>query len=135
MHFFAYIINSSYLCTRMMDNKAFNTQFWRFLLSSILIALSGCLGNIVDGIIVGNLIGEDGVSAINLAKPVVQFMFSMSLLLSSGAGMLIGIPTSTDTGTAVELYGTRAAGRGGMLQEAAGAEADKTSVEAIPVLQ
>ena len=91
MHFFAYIINSSYLCTRMMDNKAFNTQFWRFLLSSILIALSGCLGNIVDGIIVGNLIGEDGVSAINLAKPVVQFMFSMSLLLSSGAGMLIGI--------------------------------------------
>lgn len=74
----------------MPDNKAFNTVFWRFLLSSILIALSGCLGNIVDSIIVGHLIGEDGVSAINLAKPVVQFMFSMSLLLASGAGMLVG---------------------------------------------
>ena len=75
----------------MHDNKSFNKVFRRFLLSSILIALSGCLGNIVDSIIVGHLIGEDGVSAINLAKPVVQFMFSMSLLLASGAGMLIGM--------------------------------------------
>ena len=74
-----------------LDTKAFNTAFRRFLLSSILIALSGCLGNIVDSVIVGHLIGEDGVSAINLAKPVVQLMFSMSLLLASGAGMLIGI--------------------------------------------
>lgn len=74
-----------------MAKNAFNTIFRRFLLSSILIALSGCLGNIVDSIIVGHLIGEDGVSAINLAKPVVQLMFSMSLLLASGAGMLIGI--------------------------------------------
>lgn len=73
------------------DNKAFNTVFWRFLFSSILIALSGCLGNIVDSVIVGHLIGEDGVSAINLAKPVVQLMFSVSLLLASGAGMLIGL--------------------------------------------
>lgn len=75
----------------MTDSKTINTQFWRFLFSSILIALSGCLGNIVDGIIVGNLIGEDGVSAINLAKPVVQLMFSVSLLLAGGAGMLIGM--------------------------------------------
>ena len=72
-------------------DKAFNALFRRFLLSSILIALSGCLGNIVDSIIVGHLIGEDGVSAINLAKPVVQLMFSMSLLLASGAGMLLGL--------------------------------------------
>ena len=70
---------------------SFNTQYWRFLWSSILIALSGCLGNVVDGIIVGNLIGEDGVSAINLTKPVVQFMFTLSMLLSTGAGMLVGM--------------------------------------------
>ena len=68
-----------------------NKQFWLFLFSSILIALSGCLGNIVDGIIVGNFIGEDGVSAINLSKPIVQLMFSMSLLLANGAGMIIGV--------------------------------------------
>ncbi|MBO7609626.1 MAG: hypothetical protein J6S96_05450 [Muribaculaceae bacterium] len=71
-------------------NKALTTEFWRFLWSSILIALSGCLGNVVDGIIVGNLIGEYGVSAINLSKPVVQFMFTLNMLTATGAGMLVG---------------------------------------------
>jgi len=72
------------------EKKAFSKEFWRYLWSSILIALSGCLGNVVDGIIVGNLIGEDGVSAINLSKPVVQLMFTLSILVETGAGMLVG---------------------------------------------
>ena len=73
------------------ERKAFNSQFWRFLWSAILIALSGCLGNVVDAIIVGNLIGEDAVSAINLTRPVVQFMFTLNMLLAAGAGMLVGV--------------------------------------------
>ena len=73
------------------EKVAFNRTYWRFLWSSILIALSGCLGNVVDAIIVGNLIGEDGVSAINLTKPVVQVMFTLNMLLATGAGMLVGI--------------------------------------------
>ena len=72
------------------ERAAFSTEFWRYLWSSILIALSGCLGNVVDGIIVGNLIGEYGVSAINLSKPVVQLMFTLSILVETGAGMLVG---------------------------------------------
>ena len=64
-------------------------QFYRFLWAYILVALSGCLGNVVDGIIVGNLISEDGVSAINLSKPINQFIFTMHLLINAGAGMLV----------------------------------------------
>ena len=75
----------------MKKETSFNTEFYRFLWSSILIALSACLGNVVDSIIVGNLIGENGVSAINLSKPVTQFMFTISMLLSTGAGMLVGM--------------------------------------------
>lgn len=73
------------------ERAAFSTEYWRFLWSAILIALSGCLGNVVDGMIVGHLIGEDGVSAINLSRPVVQLMFTLSLLVETGAGMLVGI--------------------------------------------
>ena len=73
------------------ERSALTTQFWRFLWSAILIALSGCLGNVVDSIIVGNLIGGDFVSAINLSKPFVQFMFTISMLISAGAGMLVGM--------------------------------------------
>ena len=76
--------------SEITNQKSFNVEFRRFLWSSILIALSACLGNVVDAIIVGNLIGEDGVSAINLSKPITQFMFTVSMLLSTGAGMLVG---------------------------------------------
>lgn len=73
------------------DRVSFNKEYWRFLWSSILIALSGCLGAVIDGIIVGNLIGEDAVSAINISRTVIQFMFTLSMLLSTGAGMLVGM--------------------------------------------
>ena len=93
----------------MIEDKAtFNRTYWRFLWSSILIALSGCLGNVVDAIIVGNLIGEDGVSAINLTKPVVQVMFTLNMLLATGAGMLVGIDLGKKNHQGVAYYFTLA---------------------------
>ena len=73
------------------EKKEFNIQFWRFLWASILIGLSACLGNVVDAMIVGNLIDEDAVSAINLSLPFLQFMFTVNMLLATGAGMLVGM--------------------------------------------
>ena len=90
------------------DKATFNRTYWRFLWSSILIALSGCLGNVVDAIIVGNLIGEDGVSAINLTKPVVQVMFTLNMLLATGAGMLVGIELGKKNHQGVAYYFTLA---------------------------
>lgn len=71
-------------------NNDISKQFYNYLWAYILVALSGCLGNVVDGIIVGNLISEDGVSAINLSKPVNQLIFTLHLLINAGAGMLVG---------------------------------------------
>ena len=73
------------------EKKVFNVQFWRFLWASILIGLSACLGNVVDAMIVGNLIDEDSVSAINLSLPLLQFMYTVNMLLATGAGMLVGM--------------------------------------------
>ena len=72
----------------MVENNI-NKQFYNYLWAYILVALSGCLGNVVDGIIVGNLISEDGVSAINLSKPVNQFIYTLHLLVNGGGGMLV----------------------------------------------
>ena len=72
------------------DKKELSSQFWRYLSSSILITLSGALGVIVDSIIVGNLIGSDGVSAINLNSTVIQLLMTISLIIASGGGMLAG---------------------------------------------
>ena len=77
-----------FLVMQLQDNDI-SKQFYRYLWAYILVALSGCLGNVVDGIIVGNLISEDGVSAINLSKPINQFIFTLHLLINAGAGMLV----------------------------------------------
>lgn len=72
-----------------MNSDSIHSQFYKYLWAYILVALSGCLGNVVDGIIVGNLISADGVSAINLSKPINQFLFTLHLLINAGAGMLV----------------------------------------------
>ena len=71
-------------------------QFHNYLWAYILVALSGCLGNVVDGIIVGNLICADGVSAINISKPINQFIFTLQLLINAGGGMLVAYALGQD---------------------------------------
>ncbi len=89
-------------------NDNLNKQFYNYLWAYILVALSGCLGNVVDGIIVGNLINEDGVSAIIISKPVNQFIFTLHLLINAGAGMLVAYALGKDDlGKARSLF-TRA---------------------------
>ena len=90
------------------DKATFNRKYWGFLWSSILIALSGCLGIVIDAIIVGNLIGEDGVSAINLTNPVLQIMFTLNMLLATGAGMLVGIELGKKNHQGMAYYFTLA---------------------------
>ena len=85
-----------------------NKQFYNYLGAYILVALSGCLGNVVDGIIVGNLISEDGVSAINLAKPINQFIFTLHLLINAGAGMLMAYAIGQKNIGDARRYFTRA---------------------------
>ena len=85
-----------------------NSQFYRYLSAYILVALSGCLGNVVDSIIVGNLISEDGVSAINLAKPINQFIFTLHLLINAGAGMLMAYAIGQKNIGDARRYFTRA---------------------------
>jgi len=90
-----------------MDNDI-NKQFYRFLWAYILVALSGCLGTVVDGIIVGNLISEDGVSAINLSTPITQFIFTLHLLINAGAGMLVAYALGQKKIDDARRYFTRA---------------------------
>lgn len=89
----------------MSERKELSGTFWNYLGSALLISLSGCLGVLVDGIIVGNLINSDGVSAINLNTPVVQFLATISMLIAAGGGMLVGYALGKrDVGQARHIY-------------------------------
>ena len=91
-----------------MTDQSIQKQFYNYLSAYILVALSGCLGNVVDGIIVGNLINEDGVSAINLSKPINQFIFTLHLLINAGAGMLVGYALGKNDIASARRFFTRA---------------------------
>ena len=54
----------------------------------------------------GNLIGEDGVSAVNLSSPMIQLLFTISLVVASGAGMLIGFALGQKDGRRVRYIFT-----------------------------
>ena len=91
-----------------MSEKSIHKQFYGYLWAYILVALSGCLGNVVDGIIVGNLISEDGVSAIALSKPINQFIFTLHLLINAGAGMLVAYALGKNNTSEARQHFTRA---------------------------
>ena len=68
-------------------NKAFN----QYLLASILTVAATQVANIVDAIIVGNLIGKEGLAAVNLSKPLLQAFFAVSCLYVASSTILTGM--------------------------------------------
>ena len=88
--------NSNFVSMNSSTSGDVNTQFYRFLGAYILVALSGCVGAVVDGIIVGNLISEDGVSAITISASIIQFIFTLHLLINAGGGMLVAYALGQD---------------------------------------
>ena len=65
-------------------NRAFNS----YVISTMLAAVATNLGLVIDGIIVGNLLGTNGLSAVNLATPLSQFFLTFQLWLNTGIAML-----------------------------------------------
>lgn len=68
-------------------NKAFN----QYLPASILTVAATQIANIFDAIIVGNLIGEEGLAAVNLSKPLLQAFFAVSCFYVASSTILAGM--------------------------------------------
>ena len=65
--------------------------YFRYLIAFVLTALSTMLGNILDGIIAGQLIGAEAVAAIGTSRPLTQGFYTLHLLIGAGGGMLVGL--------------------------------------------
>ena len=65
-------------------NSAFNS----YIFATILAAVATNMGLVIDGVIIGNLLGADGLSAVNLATPLSQFYLTFQLWLNAGVAML-----------------------------------------------
>lgn len=63
-------------------------MFTRYLISAVLTSLTTALAVMVDGIIVGNLIGHTGLAAINIMMPFVQLSVALIMLMCMGGALL-----------------------------------------------
>lgn len=68
-------------------NKAFRQYLW----ASVLTVAATQIANIVDAIIVGNMVGPDGLAAVNLSKPLLQAFFALTCLYVASSTILAGM--------------------------------------------
>lgn len=74
-----------------MTSSNVDRMFGNYLSASILTIAAVQVANIVDASLVGNIIGENGLAAVNVCRPVLQAIFSLSVFFVSGGTMLVGM--------------------------------------------
>lgn len=79
-----------------MEQKILGTEklsklFIKFTIPSIIGMIFIGIQGIIDGLFVGNVIGENALASVNLVQPYIQLIMAYSLVISVGAQSVIGI--------------------------------------------
>ena len=62
-----------------------------YLIPSIIVSVLSGIYIIIDGIFIGKYIGDDGLSAINIAWPITAFIQTVGLAIGTSSGVLMSI--------------------------------------------
>ncbi len=79
-----------------MERNAFliNKKIHQYILPGVLMTVAMQLGNVVDGMIVGNILGPDAMAAIEISMPVLLLLQMPAMMLAMGgaaeAAVLLG---------------------------------------------
>ena len=79
-----------------MERNAFliNKKIHQYILPGVLMTVAMQLGNVVDGMIVGNLLGAEAMAAIEISMPVLLLLQMAAMMLAMGgaaeAAVLLG---------------------------------------------
>jgi|LGVE01.1.fsa_nt_gb Na+-driven multidrug efflux pump/anti-sigma regulatory factor (Ser/Thr protein kinase) len=79
----------SIIPTLKRSGKLLNRKFFAYLMPTLIMTMALSLGLIVDGIIVGNILGTDAFSAVNLCIPIVFGFSSIYSLFGVGGAILV----------------------------------------------
>ena len=73
------------------SDSLISKKFREFFFPSLLGALAGQLGIVIDSLMVGNFINADAMTGVSVCMPLEQILGSVSLMLSIGAGGMIAV--------------------------------------------
>ncbi|WP_220719318.1 MATE family efflux transporter [Agarivorans litoreus] len=74
-----------------MLSKNITLQFWRYSIPSVVAMIVSGIYLIVDGMFIGQVLGAEGLAAINLAWPIIFLVTGLGLMVGVGGGALISI--------------------------------------------
>ena len=76
------------------NEKLIRTKLWQYMLPGVMLTASLQIGNVVDTMLVGNLLGTDAMSAVKIGMTIDNIMEMPGYVLAIGgsvaAGMLLG---------------------------------------------
>lgn len=72
-----------------MERKYLNSQFWKYILPSMFTMLLSGFYSIVDGLFVGNSVGNDALAAINLVYPIQVILNASAIGIGIGGAVAL----------------------------------------------
>lgn len=73
------------------NKKLIKTKLWQYLLPGIMLTAALQLGNIVDTMLVGNILGPDAMSAVKIGMTIDNIMEIPGYVLGVGGSVAVGI--------------------------------------------
>ena len=73
------------------NEKLIKTKLWQYLLPGIMLTAALQLGNIVDTMLVGNILGPDAMSAVKIGMTIDNIMEIPGYVLGVGGSVAVGI--------------------------------------------
>lgn len=73
------------------NEKLIRTKLWQYLLPSIMMTAALQMGNIVDTMLVGNILGADAMSAVKIGMTIDNIMEIPGYVLGVGGSVAVGI--------------------------------------------
>jgi len=74
-----------------LETEAVSTLLWKFSIPAVAGMVVGALYNVVDGVFVGRGVGEDALTAVTVAFPVMTVLMAVGMLVGIGAGAMVSI--------------------------------------------
>ena len=59
-------------------NNLIRKKFWEFYIPALITSSAASIGLIMDSVVVGNLLGEEALAAINLLMPLTLFFTAIT---------------------------------------------------------
>lgn len=89
------------------NDRLITKKYKEYFIPTILMTMSSSMAIIVDGIIVGNLLGANALAAVNVCMPITQLLAALAVLMGIGASTIISVSKGKrDNATANRTFTT-----------------------------